>query len=80
MGKREMSKKRLENLRTLAHLMKKQNTSSIPVTRALIACFDVVITPEENEFLLKIGTEPLNYQQISSFSGLPEAARGSPPG
>jgi len=74
MGKREMSKKRLENLRTLAHLMKKQNTSSIPVTRALIACFDVVITPEENEFLLKIGTEPLNYQQISSFSGLPEAS------
>lgn len=41
----------------------------MPVTRELLDCFDVVITPEENEFLLKIGREPLNYRQISAFSG-----------
>ncbi len=67
-----MSKERVERLRALAHQMNKQNTSSIPVTQALLECFDVVITPEENEFLLKIGTDPLNYRQIFSFSGLPE--------
>jgi ferredoxin len=72
MGKRKISKKRVEHLRALAHLMNKQNTTSIPVTQALIDCFDVVITPEENEFLLKIGTDALNYQQISSLSSLPE--------
>jgi ferredoxin len=37
-----------------------------------LECFDSVIEPEENEFLLKIGTEPLNFRQISSFSRLPE--------
>lgn len=67
-----MDKERLANLRALAHQMNKQNTTSIPVTHALLDCFDVVITPEENEFLLKIGRDPLNYQQISAFSELPE--------
>jgi ferredoxin len=72
MKKNTISRERLENLRSLAHQMNKQNTSSIPVTRALLECFDVVITPEENAFLLKIGLEPHNYQQISALSGLPE--------
>jgi ferredoxin len=72
MDKKKISKERLTNLRALANQMNKQNSSSVPVTRALLDCFDVVITPEENEFLLKIGREPLNYQDISSFSELPE--------
>ena len=72
MEKKNISKERLANLRELAHKMNKQNSSSIPVTRPLLDCFDVVITPEENEFLLKIRREPLNYQDISSFSELPE--------
>jgi len=72
MGKREMSKDRENNLRALARLMNKQNVSSIPVTSELLDCFDLVITPEENNFLLRIGTEPSTYQQISSLSDLPE--------
>jgi len=72
MEKKTISKERLANLKALANQMNKQNSSSIPVTRALLNCFDVVITPEENEFLLKIGTDLLNYKQISSFSELPE--------
>jgi len=62
----------LANLKALANQMNKQNSSSVPVTRALLDCFDVVITPEENEFLLKIGADPLNYEQISSFAEFPE--------
>lgn len=72
MEKKKMTRTRLANLRALANQMNKQNSSSIPVTRALLDCFDVVITPEENEFLLKIGRDPLNYQQIFAFSKLPE--------
>ncbi|UCE39866.1 MAG: 4Fe-4S binding protein [Candidatus Aminicenantes bacterium] len=72
MEKKKITKERLANLRALAHKMNKQNVSSIPVTRALLDCFDVVITPEENEFLLKIGRDPLNFRQISAFSELPE--------
>lgn len=72
MEKRKIPRKRLENLRALAIQMNKQNYSSIPVTRALLDCFDVVITPEENAFLLEIGKEPLTYQQISAKSELPE--------
>ena len=72
MDKKKIAKERLADLKALAHQMNKQNTSSIPVTRALLECFDVVITPEENEFLLKIGRDPLNYRQISALSELPE--------
>ena len=71
-GKRKMSKERANNLRALARLMNKQNITSVPVTKQLLDCFDVVITPEENEFLLKIGLDPLTYEQISSFSELPD--------
>jgi ferredoxin len=70
--KRSIPKKRLANLRALANQMNKQNSHSLPVTRPLLDCFDVVITPQENDFLLKIGTDPLNYQHLSSFSELPE--------
>jgi ferredoxin len=72
MEKKEISRERLANLRKLAHRMNKQNVTSIPVTRALLDCFDVVITPEENEFLLKIGRDTLEYREISTFSDLPE--------
>ncbi len=71
-GKAKISKEREKNLRSLACLMNKQNITSVPVTKELIACFDVVVTPDENEFLLRIGTEPLSYVQISQFSELPD--------
>jgi ferredoxin len=69
-GKGRLSAEREKNLRSLARMMNKQNVTHIPVTRELLECFDVAITPEENEFLLKIGTEPLSYEQISRFSKL----------
>jgi ferredoxin len=72
MKEKTISRERLKNLRALARQMNRQNSSTIPVTRALLDCFDVVVTPEENEFLLKIGAEPLNYRQIFSCSHLPE--------
>jgi ferredoxin len=72
MGNDKMSEKRERDLRALARLMNKQNITSVPVTKELLECFDTVVTPEENEFLLKIGLEPLTYDEISQFSGLPD--------
>lgn len=72
MRKTTISRERSKNLRALAQLMNRQNSTFIPVTRALLDCFDVVVTPEENEFLLKIGTEPLDYRRLSSIAALPE--------
>jgi ferredoxin len=72
MGKQKMTVKRKKNLRALARLMNKQNVASIPVIQPLLDCFDLVITPEENDFLLRMGTEPLTYEQAASFSELPE--------
>jgi ferredoxin len=72
MRKSKMSKERREKLSALARLMNKQNITSIPVTRELLDCFDVAITPKEADFLLSMGTESLTYEQISSLSDLPE--------
>ncbi len=67
-----MATQREQKLRALAKLMNRQNVSSIPVTKALIDCFDAVITPEENEFLIKLGTEPHTYQQATEKAQIPE--------
>jgi ferredoxin len=72
MGKSKMSKERREKLSALARLMNKQNITSIPVTRELLDCFDVAITTKEADFLLRMSTETLNYEQVSSLSDLPE--------
>lgn len=72
MRKSKMSRERRKKLSALAHLMNRQNITSIPVTGELLDCFDLVITPYENDFLLSMGTETLTYEQISSFSDLPE--------
>jgi ferredoxin len=72
--KKTLSKERLANLKALAIQMNNQNSHSLPVTRSLLDCFDVVITPQENEFLLKIGTDPLSYRDVSKLSELSEDA------
>ncbi|UCC39510.1 MAG: 4Fe-4S binding protein [Candidatus Aminicenantes bacterium] len=72
MAKIKISSERMKNLKALAIEMNKQNKRPFPVTNELIYCFDAVITPEENDYLLRIGREPLTYEQAASFSDLPE--------
>ncbi len=74
MGKNKMSARRERDLRALARLMNRQNVTSVPVTKELLECFDVVVTPDENDFLLKIGLQPLSYDQIFRLSDLPDDA------
>ena len=70
--KAKISPERKKKLRALAALMNKQSEASYPLITPLIRCFDAVITPEENEFLLKMGTDPQTYQQLLSLSGMHE--------
>ena len=70
MGMGKMSSEREKNLRSLAKLMNKQNVHSFPVTKPLLDCFDLVITPEENAFLLRMGTAPHTYQQVASLTDI----------
>ena len=72
MAKTKISKERKENLTALAKLMRTQSKRQIYITPELIDCFDAVITPEENAFLLRMGTEPKTFDQLASLSDLPE--------
>ena len=72
MGKTKMSSERAQSLRTLAKLMNKQNVRPVPVTKGLLDCFEMAITPEETAFLLRMGTEPHTYEEAASLSNLPE--------
>jgi len=72
MAKTKISKERKENLIALAKLMRSQGTRQIYITPELIDCFEAVITPEENAFLLRMGTEPQTFDQVASLSDLPE--------
>jgi len=72
MAKTKISKERKENLTALAKLMRTQNTRRIYVTPELIDCFDAVITPDENAYLLRMGTEPQTFEQAAALSDLPK--------
>ena len=63
-----MTPTRKEFLKRLARLMKLQNQSSMPVTSALLDCMDLVITPEETDFLLKMGSGPISYEQARELT------------
>lgn len=72
MARTKISKERRENLTALAKMMRSQGTRQIYITPELIDCFDAVITPEENEFLLRMGREPQTFGQLAKLSDLPE--------
>jgi len=72
MTRAKMSLERTKSLRALAKLMNKQNIRYVPVTNKLLECFDIAITPEENDFLLRMGTEPRTYEETATLSELSE--------
>jgi Pyruvate/2-oxoacid:ferredoxin oxidoreductase delta subunit len=57
-------------LRRLARLMSRQNALKIPITEAVLACFDVVIDPREVDFLIAMGTLPRSYAQAARLTAL----------
>jgi ferredoxin len=77
MGAEKMSSERKRELRALAEVMNTQNLVPVPITQELLECFDVMISSEEADLLLKIGNETHSREGLASLSGLDEAEFGS---
>jgi ferredoxin len=68
----QMPRKRKQALRELAKLMNKRHQMPFPINEPLLDCFDLVITPEEVEFLLQMGTESFTYEDAARLSKMPD--------
>lgn len=65
-----MSAERRKTLRRLAAMMNTRHRNPFPITRRLLDCFDVAVTGEEVEFLVRLGTAPFTRAEAASLSGL----------
>jgi ferredoxin len=54
----------------LARMMNGQTDSPLPVTPSLLRVFDAALSPEETDFLVRIGTSPLSRADLSARTGL----------
>ena len=65
-----MDLERKESLYQLAQLMSKQSLNLFPITGKTLQLFDLVITEQEVEFLLKVGRKSNTEGQLRWISGL----------
>jgi len=68
----KISKEREKNLKKLAGLMNARHQNPYPVSKPLLACLDFVLTSEEVDFLIEMGTDPYTYQQAFSRNSMLE--------
>ncbi|MBN2319637.1 MAG: 4Fe-4S binding protein [Acidobacteria bacterium] len=66
------SKEREKRLKKLAVLMNTRHQNPFPLSEELLSCLDIVLTPEEVDFLIEMGTDPYTYHQASSRSAVPD--------
>jgi ferredoxin len=65
-------KEREKRLKKLAGLMNTRHQNPFPVSEPLLDCIDHVLTSDEIDFLIAMGTDPYTYGQASSRSAMPE--------
>ena len=58
------------DLRKLVILMNKQNKRFMPPFDPILKTIDLVITPDELDLLLKMGTDLYSYEQVAALSGM----------
>ena len=58
------------DLRKLVILMNRQNKRFMPPFEPILQTIDLVITPEELDLLLKMGTATYSYEQVAALSGM----------
>ena len=61
---------RKSDLRKLVTLMNKQNKRFMPPFDPILKTMDLVITPDELDLLLKMGTDLYSYEQVAALSGM----------
>lgn len=67
-----MNFKRWKNLARLAFMMNSNTKAPIPLLALLpevVSCFDAIITDEELDFLLRVGTKHCSYEELRRLSG-----------
>ncbi|MCP4752506.1 MAG: 4Fe-4S dicluster domain-containing protein [Proteobacteria bacterium] len=69
---RHIPKEREQKLRTLAKLFNKQSVNPPPIVKEVIYCLDIAITPEEADFLLKVGENQYSYDQLRPLADMPD--------
>ena len=62
---------RKKKIKTLLSLMNKQNQRFFPIVQPLVEMMDLVITDDEIDYLLQLGTESYSYEVVASVSSLP---------
>jgi len=67
MNEAQITKERRKKLAALAKLMTKQSRRFMPVTGELINCFDLVLSTEETDFLISMGTDMLTYEEVEAL-------------
>jgi len=68
----KMTREREKSLKALAGLMNTRHQNPYPLSEPLLDCLDLVLTKEEVDFLLEMGTEPYNYEQAVSRTSMSE--------
>lgn len=66
----DMTTERKKSLAKLAALMNTRHRLPFPITRPLLDCFDIALTPAEADFCLRLGTEPFACEEVTQRSGL----------
>jgi len=68
----KIERERESRLKTLAGLMNTRHQNPYPVAEPLLACLDIVLTDEEIDFLIAMGTEPYTYKGALARSSVEE--------
>ncbi len=71
---RVISKEREKQLKVLAKLFNKQSVNPPPIIKDILYCLDIAISPEEADFLIKVGEDRLTYEQLLLLSDRSEEA------
>ena len=58
------------DLRKLVILMNRQNKRFMPPFDPILNTIDLVITPDELDLLLKMGTDLYSYEQVAALSSM----------
>ncbi len=65
-----MSPEREQTLRRLVGMMNTRHRNPFPVSPQLLDCFDVAMSQQEAEFLVRMGTEPVSHDRALAISGM----------
>jgi Pyruvate/2-oxoacid:ferredoxin oxidoreductase delta subunit len=67
-----MDSKRRRKLRALAKLMVNQSEMIVPVTNDVVDCFELIISPEEADFMFKMGSQSYTYERLLPYADMSE--------